>query len=186
MARLYYGPSIFIGCILYYEHSIPERYSFVRIKAHRQAAAVPAQPVESHHPKGWRFRVPKGDPLKGKTVFQRFECYYSHEIRGEQFPDPIESATELSQMGGMHPVEFFTESIMNPNAVVPKAYRESDGKSPMTDFTEKMTVREYIEQQALDPSLELAQARAEHHRAGEELGLAKWTAETELISVNSQ
>src|SRR5207249_4881074 len=37
------------------------------------------------------------------------------------------------------------ESIMNPNAVVPKDYREADGTSPMTDFTAKMTVKELID-----------------------------------------
>jgi Cu/Ag efflux protein CusF len=106
-----------------------------------------------HHPKGWRFTLPKGDPTKGKAVFEKFECYYCHEVRGEQFPYPTESAPELSQMGAMHPVEFFAESIMNPNAVVPKTYREADGKSPMTDFTEKMTVRELIDVSAYLASL---------------------------------
>ena len=56
-------------------------------------------------------------------------------------------------MGAMHPVEFFAESIMNPNAVVPKAYRESDGKSPMTNFAAKMTVQELIDVSAYVASL---------------------------------
>jgi Cu/Ag efflux protein CusF len=101
--------------------------------------------VETHHPRDWRFTLPKGDPVKGKTVFEKFECHYCHEVRGEHFPAPAENAPELSQMGGLHPLEFFAESIMNPNAVVPKAYLKSDGKSPMTDFTEKMTVKELID-----------------------------------------
>ena len=97
--------------------------------------------------------MPKGDSVKGKTVFQKFECYYCHEVRGEQFPDPLESAPELSQMGPMHPLEFFAESIINPNASVPKAYRLGSGESPMTDFTEKMTVRELIDVSAYVASL---------------------------------
>jgi Cu/Ag efflux protein CusF len=109
--------------------------------------------ADTHHPPGWRFTIPKGDPVKGKAVFEKFECYYCHRVRGEPFPDPVESAPELSQMGGLHPVEFFAESIMNPNAVVPKTYREADGKSPMTDFTEKMTVRELIDVSAYVASL---------------------------------
>jgi hypothetical protein len=56
-------------------------------------------------------------------------------------------------MGPMHPVEFFAESIVNPNAVVPKEYRQSDGKSPITDFNEKMTVRELIDVSAYVASL---------------------------------
>ena len=97
--------------------------------------------------------MPKGNAAKGKAVFEKFECYYCHAIRGESFPAPTENAPELSQMGGLHPVEFFAESIMNPTAVVPKTYREADGKSPMTDFTGKMTVRELIDVSAYVASL---------------------------------
>lgn len=127
--------------------------TFASKHAAKPIQAVAAKAVETHHPKGWRFTMPKGDPAKGKAVFEKFECYYCHQVRGEQFPDPTETAPELSQMGAMHPVEFFTESIMNPNAVVPKAYRESDGKSPMTNFTEKMTVKELIDVSAYVASL---------------------------------
>ena len=142
------------------------------------AAAAPA--VESHHPKGWRFTMPKGDPVKGKAVFQKFECYYCHEVRGEQFSDPVESAPELSQMGAMHPVEFFTESIMNPNAVVPKAYRESNGKSPMTDFTDKMTVRELIEVSAYIASLRPKGAPKTVNAQGQVVALVPENAEIVL------
>lgn len=114
---------------------------------------TPVATVETHHPKGWRFTLPKGDPVKGKAVFQKFECYYCHEVRGEEFPAPVESAPELSQMGPMHPVEFFAESIMNPSLIVPKAYRLENGESPMTDFTDKMTVRELIDVSAYVASL---------------------------------
>jgi Cu/Ag efflux protein CusF len=112
-----------------------------------------AKQPDTHHAKGWRFTMPKGDPAKGRTVFEKFECYYCHEVRGEQFPSPTEHAPELSQMGSMHPVEFFAESIMNPNAVIPKTYRDSEGKSPMTNFAEKMTMQELIDVSAYVASL---------------------------------
>jgi Cu/Ag efflux protein CusF len=112
-----------------------------------------AKAADTHHPKGWRFTMPKGNPAKGKETFEKFECYYCHEVRGERFPSPTENAPELSQMGPMHPVEFFAESIMNPNAVVPKTYRNSEGKSPMTNFAEKMTVQELIDVSAYVASL---------------------------------
>src|SRR5688500_4038507 len=108
---------------------------------------------QTHHPIGWRFTFPKGDAAKGKAVFEKFECHYCHEVRGENFPSPTENAPELSQMGGLHPLEFFAESIMNPNAVVPKNHRDAEGKSPMSDFTEKMTVRELIDVSAYIASL---------------------------------
>ena len=109
--------------------------------------------ADAHHPIGWRFTLPKGDPAKGRAVFEKFECHYCHEVRGENFPFPTENAPELSQMGALHPVEFFAESIMNPNSVVPKNYRDAEGKSPMSDFTEKMTVRELIDVSAYIASL---------------------------------
>jgi len=112
-----------------------------------------AKTADTHHPIGWRFTMPKGNPAKGKAVFAKFECYYCHEVRGENFPPPTETAPELSQMGPMHPVEFFAESIINPNAVVPKTYREADGQSPMTNFAEKMTVQELIDVSAYVASL---------------------------------
>jgi len=108
---------------------------------------------QTHHPIGWRFTMPKGDAAKGRVVFEKFECHYCHEVRGENFPFPTENAPELSQMGALHPVEFFAESIMNPNSVVPKNYRDEEGRSPMSDFTEKMTVRELIDVSAYIASL---------------------------------
>jgi len=110
----------------------------------RAQAAEP--PHEHHHPANWRFTLPKGDPVKGRAVFVKYECYNCHEVRGENFPEPFEeNAPELSQMGPEHPLEFFAESIINPNAVVPKAYQKPDGTSPMRDFTEQMTLRELID-----------------------------------------
>jgi Cu/Ag efflux protein CusF len=120
---------------------------------HMTKTAPPTKAADTHHPKDWRFTISKGDSAKGRAVFEKFECYYCHEIRGEKFPAPTENAPELSQMAAMHPLEFFTESIMNPNAVVSKLYRQQDGTSPMTDFTEKMTVRELIDVSAYVASL---------------------------------
>ncbi len=112
-----------------------------------------AKTADPHHPKGWRFTMPKGDPAKGRTVFEKFECYYCHKVRGEKFPSATENAPELSQMGPAHPLEFFAESIMNPNAVVPQSYRQADSTSPMTNFAEKMTVQELIDVSAYVASL---------------------------------
>jgi putative heme-binding domain-containing protein len=120
---------------------------------HTTKTTPPAKAAVNHHPKDWRFTMPTGDAAKGRAVFEKFECYYCHQIRGENFPSATENAPELSQMGQAHPVEFFAESIMNPNAVVPKVYRQQDGTSPMTDFTAKMTVQELIDVTAYVASL---------------------------------
>jgi Cu/Ag efflux protein CusF len=109
--------------------------------------AMAAQPIETHHPQGWRFTMPKGDATKGKAVFEKFECYDCHRIRGESFPEPTyNDGPELSQMGRLHPLEYFTESVIHPDAVVPRNLRKADGKSPMSkEHLDRMTLRELID-----------------------------------------
>jgi len=120
------------------------------------ARIVHAGEPEMHHPKGWVFTMPKGDPVKGRAVFDKFSCYSCHEVRGEKFP-PLdkgqEVGPELSQMGPMHPLEYFTESIVNPNAVGAKKYRGPDGKTKMPSFNEDMTVQELVDVSAYLASL---------------------------------
>ena len=105
------------------------------------------QTSESHHPRNWHFTMPKGDAVKGRAVFEKFECYDCHRINGESFPEPtVSGAPELSQMGPLHPLEYFTESVINPNAVVPRNLRDRDGNSPMSkDHLDRMTLRELID-----------------------------------------
>ena len=104
--------------------------------------------AEMHHPKGWQFTMPKGDPAKGRVVFDKFSCYSCHEVRGEKFP-PLDKnqavGPELAQMGPLHPLEYFTESTINPSAVGAKKYRGPDGKSKMPTFNDDMTVQELID-----------------------------------------
>ena len=116
----------------------------ISARAHDEDATANAEP---HHPPNWRFTMPKGDPAKGREVFEKYQCYDCHEVRGENFPLPTNiSAPELSQMGPSHPMEFFAESIINPDADVPKGYRDAEGKSPMSrDHIDKMTLREFID-----------------------------------------
>lgn len=54
---------------------------------------------------------------------------------------------ELSQMAGSHPIEFFAESIANPNAVIDADAKEEghigpDGKSKMPAFADVLTVKQ--------------------------------------------
>jgi Cu/Ag efflux protein CusF len=113
-------------------------------------AAEKRQPdeMEMHHPKGWQFTMPKGDPEKGREVFEKYVCYVCHEVRGEKFPAAAPGSAlgpELSQMGPMHPLEFFTESVINPSAHAAKKYRGPDGKSTMPANNDRMTVQELID-----------------------------------------
>jgi Cu/Ag efflux protein CusF len=114
---------------------------------------VPA-PTEHHHPQNWRFALPKGDAAKGRAIFAKYECSYCHEVRGEDFAFAgIDYGPELSQMGPLHPLEYFAESIMNPNVVASAQYRGADGRSTMPNYNEKMTVQELIDVSAYLASL---------------------------------
>ncbi len=110
---------------------------------------------QMHHPKEWRFSLPKGDPVKGRKGFARFECYSCHQVVGENFPDPGGEAVgpELSQMGPMHPLEFFAESVLNPDAVIiQERYRGQDGRSMMRSLN-NLIVQELIDLAAFLKSL---------------------------------
>lgn len=102
-------------------------------------------------PANWRFTLPQGDPAEGGKIFVELECYKCHEVKGETFPAMAESekgiGPELSQMAGMHPVEFFAESIVNPNAVIDaedkeKGYLGDDGRSKMPNYNDVLTIKQ--------------------------------------------
>lgn len=102
----------------------------------------------------WKFTLPQGDPVEGRKVYVELECYKCHEINGESFPDLADtegrSGPELSQMAASHPVEFFAESIVNPNAVIDsedkeKGYVTKEGRSKMPDYGDVLTVRQLVD-----------------------------------------
>lgn len=120
-------------------------------------------------PANWKFTLPKGDPVQGRKIFVEMECHKCHEIRGETFPGTAkgekEVGPELSQMAGMHPVEFFAESIVNPNAVIDaddkqKGYLGDDDRSKMPDYSDLITIK-----QVADLSAYLASLKGEQHKA---------------------
>ena len=92
--------------------------------------------------------MPNGDATKGREAFEKFACYVCHEVRGEKFPAAAPGSAlgpELSQMGPLHPLEFFSESVINPGAYAAKKYRGPDGKSTMPSYNDRMTVQELID-----------------------------------------
>ncbi|MEX2146072.1 MAG: c-type cytochrome [Candidatus Rokuibacteriota bacterium] len=99
-------------------------------------------------PPGWTFTLPKGDPLRGRAAFEKFECFKCHEVQGEKFPAPTDTAgagPELAHMSAHHPPEFFAESIVNPSAVVERSYAAPDGSSKMPSFNDSMSVQEVVD-----------------------------------------
>ena len=118
-------------------------------------------------PKDWKFALPRAT-LPGRKLFVEIECYKCHEVKGESFPNVAANekgvGPELSQMGGMHPVEFFAESIANPNAVIDEDAKEQghvgpDGRSKMPSFADILTVK-----QLADLATYLASLGGEHKR----------------------
>jgi len=117
----------------------------------------------------WKFTLPAGDAAAGRKVFVEVECYKCHEVKGEKFPAVAEQekgvGSELSQMAGMHPVEFFAESIINPNAVIdPKGkelgYLGEDGKSKMPDYSDVLTAK-----QVTDLATYLTSLKGQEHKS---------------------
>jgi mono/diheme cytochrome c family protein len=107
-----------------------------------------AEHVDHGTPEGWKFAWPQGDPVKGREVFVKFECYSCHEVRGEKFPAPSgDIGPELSMMGPLHGVEYFAEAIINPNATIQKGkgYEAADGASKMPSYNDLATVQEVID-----------------------------------------
>ena len=110
---------------------------------------------EMHHgsgvPKGWTFTWPDGDAQKGRQVFAKLECYQCHQVPGQGFPevkpDPARQGPSLAGMGGMHPAEYFAESIVNPNAVIVTGpgFTGPDGLSIMPDYRDSLTLAETID-----------------------------------------
>lgn len=120
----------------------------------------------------WKFILPQGDPIAGRKLSVEVECYKCHEVKGEKFPDVAKGekgvGPELSEMAGMHPPEFFAESIINPNAVIdPDAkklgYVGDDGKSKMPDYNSVLTVKQVVDLASYIASLK---GQKSHEQAG--------------------
>jgi mono/diheme cytochrome c family protein len=112
--------------------------------------AAPQQHGDHGTPKGWTFRLPQGNPAKGREVFAKLECYSCHEVKGEKFPAPSDKGKvgpELAMMGPLHEAEYFAEAIVNPSAVIDKGkgYQAPDGTSKMPSFNDSLNVQELID-----------------------------------------
>src|SRR5207245_1336709 len=79
-------------------------------------------------------------------------------------PDPTRQGPSLAGMGGMHPAEYFAESVLNPNAVIVTGpgFTGPDGLSIMPDYRASLTDAETDD---LLPSLRRRHGRRLHYRA---------------------
>ena len=112
-------------------------------------------------PRGWKFALPSGDPAKGRELFAELECFKCHAIQGESFPqgtaapDAKNVGPALTGMGGMHPAEYFAESILSPNAVIidGPGFTGPDGKSIMPSYADSLSVVQLVDLVAFLKSL---------------------------------
>ncbi|MGH8068529.1 MAG: c-type cytochrome [Candidatus Entotheonellia bacterium] len=121
-----------------------------RDREHGGHASPQQEPAHGEHgtPEGWKFTWPRGDPVKGREVFVKLECYGCHEVQAEKFPAPSgDIGPELSMMGPLHDAEYFAEAIIHPNAVIQKGkgYEAADGASKMPSYNDLVTVQEVID-----------------------------------------
>ena len=126
------------------------------------------QSASSAHgdPRGWKFKLPSGgDAARGRAVFEKFECYKCHEVKGEKFAAPSQREAigpELSAMGEHHSTGFLAESIVNPGVYIDKGlgYAAPDGTSKMPSFNDSMTIQELMDVVAYLKSLAPSSAPA--------------------------
>jgi cbb3-type cytochrome oxidase cytochrome c subunit len=123
-----------------------------RLPSQRQQGQASPQKGGAHGdhqtPEGWHFTWPQGDPVKGREVFVKLECYSCHAVQGEQFPAPSgDIGPELAAMGQLHDAEYFAEAIINPSVVIQagKGYEAADGTSKMPSYNDLVTVQEVVD-----------------------------------------
>ncbi len=99
---------------------------------------------------GHGFRLPDGDPDKGREAFVALKCYTCHQVDGvSQLPQPLKFNLTLG--GETTRVKTYGElvtAIINPSHVVAKKYLTElpvNKESPMPKFNHEMTVEQMID-----------------------------------------
>jgi hypothetical protein len=118
-------------------------------------------------PPGWVFSLPRGDPQAGREVFVDYGCPSCHVVEGEPFSlaslPPGNAGPELTGMGSHHPVVYFVESLLNPDAILVEGpgFIGADGRSTMPAYPD-LTAEQLTDLVAYLRSL----TDAESHAAG--------------------
>ena len=102
--------------------------------------------------------LPAGDPAAGRAAFQALSCTSCHRVSGEKdFPEPISGnpGPTLGAYLTREGVGRVANSIFAPSHEIRSTLRpgQEDALSPMGDFTEAMTVRQFLDLVAFLSSL---------------------------------
>jgi len=113
--------------------------------------------------------LPEGNAQAGKIAFSEFQCYSCHLVDGDSYPDPSAITPIFVTLGAkQHSQAYLAESIIAPShqfaqssppagQVVPPDAVKSGNRSRMTDFSDRMTVRQLLDIVAYLRSLEQKQ-----------------------------
>lgn len=109
--------------------------------------------------------IPDGDAHKGREVYTEMGCYTCHQVRGEQFPEPVASPPVPVVLGSpfdKQPRRYLFESIIAPShrfarprptySEPPFEYSRAEYEnirsgtlSRMGDYSQVLTVRELLD-----------------------------------------
>ncbi len=119
---------------------------------------LPLITVAGEAPETVTLKLPKGDPDAGREAFVALSCSACHRVAGEQgIPEPV-SASPGPTLGRYHGRQGPTRlamSIFAPSHEISVTLRgpRDDDLSPMPDFSEAMTVRQFMDLVAYVSSL---------------------------------
>lgn len=99
------------------------------------------------------FRLPDGNPDRGKQAFVDLKCISCHSVADVNFGTHQVGGTLNLQLGGetfaVHTYGQLVTAIINPNHIVSSRFKKEitiEGKlSPMPEFNKVMTVEQMID-----------------------------------------
>lgn len=99
------------------------------------------------------FRLPDGDPEKGKAAFVSLQCHTCHQVVGVDLPAPPSKGTNQFFVGGevtkLRSYGDLVTSIINPSHGLSPGFDrkklEGSNLSPMPEFNQVMTVAQMID-----------------------------------------
>lgn len=99
------------------------------------------------------FRLPEGDPVKGRAVFVELRCHSCHEVTGLDLPKPVAEPAIPVKLGGVVPTYRTDGDLVT--AIINPSHRITGGRdnrlvtsgelSRMGDFGEVMTIRQLVD-----------------------------------------
>lgn len=124
-------------------------------------------------PTNWVFTLPAGDPVLGKQVFVKMQCFSCHTVEGQVIKDPrVETGAIGPRFTAAYaklPASYLAESIIQPDRflphgnfkpsfLTPEAFKPAgrddyEVHSRMAGFAEIMTVKELVDVVAFLKSL---------------------------------